>query len=71
MFTLNVDSYNTYSSVSHEAKDPGLPLRHKVIPVAQATVQTPEKMHNCSRIQTFSSQHRDVYSLKIKRNQEQ
>ena len=31
MFTLNVDSYNTYSSVCHEARDTGLPLKHEVI----------------------------------------
>lgn len=43
MFTLNVDSYNTYSSVCHEARDTGLPLKHEVIPRGQATVQKPEE----------------------------
>ena len=43
MFTLNVDSYKTYSSVCHEARDTGLPLKHEVIPRGQATVQKPEE----------------------------
>ena len=43
MFTLNVDSYNTYSSVCCEARDTGLPLKHEVIPGGQATVQKPEE----------------------------
>ena len=43
MFTLNVDSYNTYSSVCREARDTGLPLKHEVIPGGQAPVQKPEE----------------------------
>ena len=43
MFAPNIESCNTYSSVSHDVKDPKLPLRHKVILMDQATMQKPEE----------------------------
>lgn len=43
MFTLNIKSFNTYSSVSHDAEDTGLPLRQQRIPMAEATVQKLEE----------------------------
>lgn len=37
------ESCNTYSSVNHDVQDPGLPLRHEVILMDQATMQKPEE----------------------------
>ena len=43
MFTLKVEPYNTHSSVCHEARETGLPLKYEVIPGGQAIVQKPEE----------------------------
>ena len=43
MFSLKVEPYNTHSSVCHEARETGLPLKYEVIPGGQAIVQKPEE----------------------------
>lgn len=54
MFTLNVDSYNTYSSVCHEARDTGLPLKHEVIPGGvKPQCKSLRKMHNFFEYKSF------------------